>query len=186
MTRAERVIARAVEANGLARGALEAVRALERREARLVFLAADADRPELIETVRSLARAGGVPIVDAHDRKTLGRWAQIERPAAVLAITAIADREAFLAEVLAEVPGAAAGLAGLQALARASGADGGLDAARAALATLADAKTAADPAAREHAIAALFLATLRLAGDAGLDLARVADRLTLADWLART
>ena len=127
-TRAERLITHAADGGGLARGVLEAVRALERREARLVFLAADADRPELIETVRKLARDEGVPVVDKHDRATLGRWAKIERPAAVLAITSLADREAFLTEVLAEVPGVGATLGGLQALARASGGAGAADA----------------------------------------------------------
>lgn len=180
---------------GLARGALETVRAVEKGTSRVAFLASDINRAGLADLLRALCRRNDVPLIERHRKSELGAWAGIERPCAAVAITRIGDPETFVAALLEGAPALARSLNGLQQLfVRSHGAVDPREAIRAAAAAAEAAVEAAAVEAEavshapqapiaEQAVARLLQATLALAAHHGVDLQRIVDRWTLRDWL---
>jgi large subunit ribosomal protein L7Ae len=182
--RAARLIEAARRHGEVARGVLEVTRAVERGDARIVFIARDFDRVEVVSTLRSACAATDVPVVDRYLKADLGRWAGIQRPSAALGVLRIADRAAFLAETLDGAPGAATTLGGVQRLgASVEPKDGAAAAARRARCAL-DVLEAADRTAHRQAAAMLLRATVQLANSASVDLQALIDGWTTAEWLA--
>jgi ribosomal protein L7Ae-like RNA K-turn-binding protein len=176
---------------GLARGALETVRAVEKGTCRVAFLASDINRAGLADLLRALCRRNDVPLIERHGKSELGAWAGIERPCAAVAVTRIGDPETFVAALLEGAPALARSLNGLQQLfVRSPGAADPREAIRAAEAAVAAAAAEAEAASdapqghpAEQAVARMLQATLALAAHHGVDLQRIVDRWTLRDWL---
>jgi len=190
------LIRMAGRAGGLARGALETVRAVEKGICRVAFVASDINRAGLADVLRALCRRNGVPLIERHGKSQLGAWAGIERPCAAVAVTRVGDPEAFVAALLEGAPALTRSLDGLQQLfAPAHGAADPREAIRAAEAAARAAVEAAVEAATEAAVdapqgavaeqvvARMLQATLALAAHHGVDLQRIVDRWTLRDWL---
>jgi large subunit ribosomal protein L7Ae len=173
------LIRTAGKTGGLARGALETVRAVEKGICRVAFLASDVDRAELAEVLRALCRRDGVPLIERHGRAELGGWAGIERPCAAVAVTRIGDPEPLVAALLEGAPALVRSLHGVQQLFAAPRAAADPRAAIRA----AEAAVDSSRATAEQAVAALLAATLALAAHHGVDLQRIVDRWTLRDWL---
>jgi ribosomal protein L7Ae-like RNA K-turn-binding protein len=173
---------------GLARGALETVRAVEKGTCRVAFLATDINRAGLADLLRALCRRSDVPLIERHRKSELGAWAGIERPCAAVAVTHVGDPAAFVAALLEGAPALARSLGGLQQLfARSHDAADPREAIRAAEAAAEAAIGAAAGAppgiVAEQAVARMLQATLALAAHHGVDLQRIVDRWTLRDWL---
>lgn len=73
------VLKKALANDGLARGIREAVKALERRKARLVVLAEDCDKEDYQRLIEALAASTGTPLVHVPERAALGDWAGLTR-----------------------------------------------------------------------------------------------------------
>lgn len=176
---------------GLARGALETVRAVEKGTCRVAFLASDINRAGLADLLRALCRRNDVPLIERHGRSELGAWAGIERPCAAVAVTRIGDPETFVAALLDGAPALSRSLNGLQQLfVRSHAAADPREAIRAAEAAVEAAAADAEAAGHaphgrpaEQAVARMLQATLALAAHHGVDLQRIVDRWTLRDWL---
>lgn len=180
----ERLLRAATRNGSLARGALETVRAIERRRARLVFVAADVERDALRETIQRACAERLVPCVEGPPRSELGAWSGLERPAAAVALTGVADAEAFLEAIDHGAHALTRSLEGLQAVL--SGVPGRSD--REALVLRARGALDALGAghgdeANERTLAELLRCTVLLAVDAKADLQRAVDGWTLARWL---
>eukprot|EP00088_Acartia_fossae_P045569 TRINITY_DN49091_c0_g1_i1.p1 TRINITY_DN49091_c0_g1~~TRINITY_DN49091_c0_g1_i1.p1 ORF type:complete len:137 (+),score=31.52 TRINITY_DN49091_c0_g1_i1:86-496(+) len=61
--------------DGLARGAREAVKALDRKTAHLCVLNDTCDEKELVKLVESLCEQHSIKLIKVSDKKKLGEWA---------------------------------------------------------------------------------------------------------------
>ena len=61
--------------DGLVRGIHEVVKALETKQAKIVFLASSVNDANYKKLVQALAAEKQVPVVEVSDNKTLGEWA---------------------------------------------------------------------------------------------------------------
>jgi len=73
------VLKKALANDGLHRGIREAVKALERRQARLVILAEDCDKQDYQRLIEALAHSTGTPLIKVPERAALGEWAGLNR-----------------------------------------------------------------------------------------------------------
>jgi len=67
------VLQNALYKRGLARGLRESVKALDRRQARLVVLASDCDKPEYTKLIQALCSEFNVHILQVPSKEALGR-----------------------------------------------------------------------------------------------------------------
>jgi ribosomal protein L7Ae-like RNA K-turn-binding protein len=88
--RSEQSVYEAIESirhkNSIARGALEVIRALERRRAKLVIIARDAIESERLDLVGSLCEEGNVPVVFVSSKQALGQFAGLDVGASCVAL----------------------------------------------------------------------------------------------------
>lgn len=68
------VIRRSLLHDGLARGLKEAVKALERHNAKLCVLAESCDEKEYVRLIEALCSEHNIPIAKISDGKQLGEW----------------------------------------------------------------------------------------------------------------
>mmetsp|Transcript_29411 Transcript_29411/g.53970 ORF Transcript_29411/g.53970 Transcript_29411/m.53970 type:complete len:139 (-) Transcript_29411:153-569(-) len=68
------VLKKALSHDGLVRGLHEVVRALEKGQAQLTFLAEDSDQPEYKKLVEALCKERSVPLISIPARKQLGQF----------------------------------------------------------------------------------------------------------------
>lgn len=93
------VLKKALVHDGLARGLREAVRALDRREARLCVLASDCEEPAYLRLVEALCAEHGINLVRVPEAKQLGEWAGLCKvdaegePRKVVACTCVVVRD---------------------------------------------------------------------------------------------
>ena len=73
------VLKKALANDGLARGIREAVKALEKRKARLVILAEDCDKEAYQRLIEALAASTNTPLIHVPERAALGEWAGLNR-----------------------------------------------------------------------------------------------------------
>lgn len=73
------VLKKALANDGLSRGIREAVKALERRKARLVILAEDCDKDAYQKLIEALAHSTNTPLIHVPERAKLGEWAGLNR-----------------------------------------------------------------------------------------------------------
>ncbi|KAJ1675581.1 40S ribosomal protein S12 [Spiromyces aspiralis] len=71
----EQVLKKALVDDGLVRGAREAIKALDRNEAKLCVLNRACEENGIIALAEALCAANGVPLVKVSDGKQLGEWA---------------------------------------------------------------------------------------------------------------
>ena len=67
------VLQNSLHRRGLARGLRESVKALDRRQARLVVLATDCDKPEYKKLIQCLASEKNVNIIEVPTKEALGK-----------------------------------------------------------------------------------------------------------------
>jgi len=70
-----KVIQTSLHNDGLARGLHEAVKALDRREARLCVLAGNCEEAAYTKLITALCKEHEIPLIKVEDRKTIGEWA---------------------------------------------------------------------------------------------------------------
>lgn len=73
------VLKKSLASDGLARGIREAVKALERRKARLIILAEDCEKEDYQRLIEALADSTNTPLVHVPSRADLGEWAGLTR-----------------------------------------------------------------------------------------------------------
>jgi len=71
----QEVLTNSLHKRGLARGLRESVKALDRRQAKLVVLASDCDRPEYVKLIEALCSEFNVHIVKVPTKEELGKMA---------------------------------------------------------------------------------------------------------------
>eukprot|EP01083_Nonionella_stella_P061397 160006_1 len=71
----QKVIQTSLYHDGLARGLKEAVKALDRQQARLCILAESCDEPSYTKLVGALCSENSIPLVKVKNGKELGEWA---------------------------------------------------------------------------------------------------------------
>jgi len=69
------VLQRALAHDGLARGLREVVKAIEREEAQMCFLAEDIDQKNYVLLITALCQQREIPLVKVSKRLSLGQWA---------------------------------------------------------------------------------------------------------------
>lgn len=85
------------------RGVNETVKAVERRQARLVVIAEDVDPPEVVVHLPPLCEERGVPYVYVPKKQELGAAAGIEVPSAAVTIVEEGEAGALIKEILARL-----------------------------------------------------------------------------------
>lgn len=185
LTRAQRFLRHAADRQLVARGVLEVTRSIERREARLVWLASDLDRPELASHVRELCLQRSIPLVEGLSRAELGRSSGIPRPAAAVAVIGIADHRVFASLLAGDVPDIGHTLRGLQELARHCTDGDRRSPSWAAVKDCLERLPAApdDPLENESALGSLLREIVLLSTALDVDLQSLADRWLLQAWL---
>ena len=186
ISRAETLLRRAASAGAVARGVLEVVRVLERREAVVVFLAHDLTRPELKVDVQRLAGRASTPVIERYGRAQLGAWSGIQRGASMVALHGNLDARVLAEELEESAPALLGTFAGLQLLLRHHGASP-VDLPSGALAGLQQAAaqlTAGEDPSR--ALGALLRCTFLLAQEREVDLAKLVTGWSLASWVGGT
>ena len=74
-TALQEVILNSLHRRGLARGLRECVKALDKRQAKLVVLASDCDRPEYVKLIEALCSELNVHLIKVPHKEELGKMA---------------------------------------------------------------------------------------------------------------
>ena len=90
----------ALEVKGLKRGTNETTKAVERGQAKLVYIALDVDPPEIVAHLPLLCQERKVPYIFVPSKKELGAKAGLEVAAASVAIVDPGEGERLVNEII--------------------------------------------------------------------------------------
>ncbi len=90
----------ALEVKGLKRGTNETTKAVERGQAKLVYIALDVDPPEIVAHLPLLCQERKVPYIFVPSKKELGARAGLEVAAASVAIIDPGEGEKLVNEII--------------------------------------------------------------------------------------
>lgn len=91
----------ALEVRGLKRGTNETTKAVERGQAKLVYIALDVDPPEIVAHLPLLCKERKVPYIFVPSKQELGRRAGLEVAAASVAIIDPGEGSKLVEEIIA-------------------------------------------------------------------------------------